>query len=69
MHRILETLGGAWQLLLLAIRSRGRLNSPYWKWRKETAFGIDPTKRPPWSEQCRAILDYGRWVHRMKRRM
>ena len=45
------------------------MNSPYWKWRNETAFGTDSTKRPPLRERIYAILEYGKWVHRMKRRL
>ena len=69
MRSILETLGGVWALMALAWKSRLRMNSPYWRWRKETAFGSDPGKRPPLREQMRAILEYGKWVHRMKRRL
>ena len=67
MRRWLETLGGLWELLLLAARSRFRMGGAYWRWRRETAFGTDPARRPPRRERLRAVLDYGRWVYRMKR--
>ena len=62
-----DTLGGLWELALIAVRSRGRLGSGYWKWRAETAFGSDPTRRPPVHQRLRQVMAYGRWVHRMKR--
>lgn len=69
MRTLFETLGGIWELMLLALKSRLRMNSPYWKWRNETAFGTDSAKRPPLRERVHAILEYGKWVHRMKRRL
>jgi hypothetical protein len=67
MRWIIDTIGGAWELLLLACRARFRLNSAYWTWRRETAFGSDPISMPSSAERRRAVLDYGRWVFRMKR--
>ena len=67
MRRLVEILGGLWELLLLAVRSRFRLRGAYWRWRDETAFGGDPAARPPLGQRLRAVLDYGRWVYRMKR--
>jgi len=67
MRRVIETIGGLWELFLLGWRSRFRFNSPYWRWRYETAFGSDPALRPPRRERIRAMLDYGRWVRRMKK--
>lgn len=66
--RIAEIAGGVWELLLLAARSRFRMRGAYWRWRAETAFGTDPAARPPLRRRLRAVLDYGVWVHRMKRR-
>jgi len=68
MTRILETIGGVWQLLLLALKTSCRLRGKYWRWRYETAFGSDPARLPSRSARLGAMLDYGRWVHRMKRR-
>lgn len=69
MRHVLETLGGVWELVVLAWKSRLRLRSPYWKWRSETAFGNDLSKRPPLRERIHTIIEYGKWVHRMKRRL
>ena len=67
MRNIAETLGGLWELGWLAVKTRFRLRGAYWRWRQETAFGRDPSLRPSrWQRLC-AILDYGRWVYRMKR--
>ncbi len=67
MRGLTETLGGLWELFLLAARSRFRVRGRYWRWRYETTFGGDPAARPPWWRRVRAVLDYGRWVYRMKR--
>ena len=64
---VADTLGGLWQLLMLAGRSGFRTRGPYWRWRYETAFGSDPALLPPRAARLRAILAYGCWVHRMKR--
>jgi hypothetical protein len=67
MGRVMNTLGGIWALVLLAASSGFRLGGRYWRWRRETAFGRDSGARPgPW-RRVRATLEYGRWVHRMKR--
>lgn len=68
MRHLLETIGGMWALLMLAARTRFRLRGSYWRWRMETAFGSDRTKWPPRRERFHAILDYARWVHRMRKR-
>ncbi|MFN0133518.1 MAG: hypothetical protein ACKVW3_13450 [Phycisphaerales bacterium] len=65
MSRLCEILGGLWQLARLAAISRFRLRGPYWSWRMHTAFGRGlPASR---GALVRSILDYGRWVHRMRR--
>lgn len=64
-----ESIGGAMALFLLAMRSGFRLDSSYWRWRGETAFGSDPRTRPPIRLRLSAMMDYGRWVYRMKRRL
>lgn len=62
----LDTLGALWVLATLAWRSRGRLRSPYWRWRLQTAF---PGGRHPggWGAQARSVLDYARWAWRIRR--
>jgi hypothetical protein len=67
MRGIVDTLGGLWELLLLAWKTRFRLRGAYWRWRYETAFGRDPAHMPSRRERIRAMLDYGRWVYRIKR--
>jgi hypothetical protein len=69
MSRVRETLGGLWCLALLAMRGAWRTRSAYWQWRHETAFGHNAAQRPPLHERLRAMIDYGRWVYRMKRRL
>ncbi len=62
---MLETLGGVYELVRLAFLTRFRLRGPYWKWRLHTAFGRGyPAKK----ELVRSVLEYGRWVHRMRRK-
>ncbi|HRP63106.1 MAG TPA: hypothetical protein PK400_07435 [Phycisphaerales bacterium] len=67
MRTLLDTIGGIWELFLLAWKSGFRMRNAYWKWRYETAFGTDPAKMPSAKERRKAILDYGRWVYRTKR--
>ncbi len=67
MGRGVDTLGGLWELGVLAVRSRFRLRGPYWRWRRETAFGTCATARPTRWRRVLAVLGYGRWVYRMKR--
>jgi hypothetical protein len=65
MRTLLDTLGGLYQLTRLAVLSRFRFRGPYWRWRLHTAFGRGfPPSR--W-ELLRALLAYGRWMHRMRR--
>lgn len=67
MSRIRQTIGGLGELLALAARSRFRMRGPYWRWRFETAFGADPARWPARRRRLGAILEYGRWIWRMKR--
>lgn len=65
MRRLLDTLGGLFELLRLGTVTRFDFKGDYWSWRLHTAFGRGaPQSR---GEMVRAILDYGRWVHRMRR--
>ncbi|MCW5776825.1 MAG: hypothetical protein KIS87_10330 [Phycisphaeraceae bacterium] len=60
-----ETIGGLYALARLGLISRFRFRGAYWRWRLYTAFGQGtPASRV---ELVRAILRYGRWMHRMKR--
>lgn len=67
MRHLLETVCGIWELLRLGAKTKFKLRGRYWRWRFETAFGSDPARYPSRAERFRAILDYGRWVHRMRR--
>ena len=67
VRSVLHTLDAFWQLARLAIVTRGRLHGRYWHWRRETAFGTDPSRMPPRMERLRAVLRYGHWVGRMRR--
>jgi hypothetical protein len=64
MRGFFETLGGLWQLLRLGLLSKFRFGGPYWKWRRHTAFGRGT---PPRGELVRGVLEYGRWMHRMRK--
>ena len=65
MRRFLETLGGLYQLTRLGVDTRFRFNGPWWQWRLHTAFGNGmPASR---RELARSVLDYGRWIYRMRR--
>jgi hypothetical protein len=80
LRYLLDTVGGVYELARLAVISRFRFGGEYWRWRMQTAFG--PTGRPPpppaehgrysgtrGSHGARAVLDYARWVRRMRRQM
>lgn len=65
MRALIDTLGGLYELLRLAVISRFRFSGAYWQWRLQTAFGRGyPASR---AELLRSILDYGRWVYRTRR--
>ena len=65
VSRILPTVGGLYQLARLGVLTRFAFRGPYWRWRLETAFGRG---RPDSArEMIRGVLDYGRWMHRMRR--
>ncbi len=64
MRNLLDTVAGLSDLLLLFAKTGFRLRSPYWQWRLHTAFGRGyPSKR----EFARGMLEYARWVSRMRR--
>ncbi|MBX3356531.1 MAG: hypothetical protein KF724_12615 [Phycisphaeraceae bacterium] len=63
----LEPWRALWQLARLAWAVRFRLNGPYLRWRRETAFGHDPSKWPSPAERRAAVLRYGAWMSQMKR--
>ena len=63
----IDTIGGIWALAWLGVQSGFRMNGPYWRWRRETAFGSDPEQWPSARERRKTMLEYGRWVFRMRR--
>ncbi len=65
MTRFCDTLGALWQLFRLAWITRFRFQGPYWQWRLHTAFGRGYPQRR--TELFKAVLEYGRWVHRTRR--
>ena len=68
--KMIELLGGLWALCAIALRTGFRPSRhPYWKWREETAFGTEARQQPSAAERRHVLLDFGRWVYRMRRRM
>lgn len=63
---MMEILGALYQLARLAVITRFAFKGPYWRWRLHTAFG---NHRPSPAQAWASILEYGRWVHRMRRGM
>lgn len=64
LARVVETLGGCYELLRLALITRCRFRGAYWSWRLHTAFG---NGTPPRREMIRSVLEYARWVYRVRR--
>lgn len=65
LQRVIDTLGGLYELARLACITRCRFRGPYWRWRMETAFGRGlPHSR---SELLRSLLHYGVWCYRTRR--
>lgn len=67
MQNVIDTIGGIWALLVLALTTRCRLRGKYWRWRYETAFGSEPDKYTTRRQRLRAMIEYGKWVRRMKK--
>jgi hypothetical protein len=66
MTFLLSLPGALYELARLALLTGFRLKGPYWTWRLNTAFGRG---YPPRSEMLVSILEYARWVRRMRRGM
>lgn len=60
----MRTVWGLWWLLVILLRSRFRLGGAYWVWRRRTAVGDG---RRPAREMVAGVLEYARWVARMRR--
>jgi hypothetical protein len=66
VRALIQNLGAVYELVRLGVLTRFRLRGPYWRWRMHTAFGRGyPRSR---LELARAVLAYGRWMRRMRRR-
>lgn len=64
MWRLIETLGGLYELARLGVITRFRFRGDYWSWRLHTAFGRGyPASK---LELVRSVLAYGRWIFRMR---
>lgn len=65
LRTVWDTIAGGLELLRLGFLSRFRFRGVYWSWRMHTAFGRGlPASR--W-EVVRAAIDYGRWIHAIRR--
>lgn len=65
MRWIRETCGGLYELIRLGFLSGFRFKGAYWQWRLHTAFGRGyPASK---GELVRSVLEYGRWIHRLRR--
>ena len=63
----MRNIFGLLSLLRLVGEAGFRVRSAYWDWRMETAVGADRARRPSRGAMRRAALEYGRWVHAMRR--
>lgn len=64
LYRPTAKILGLWALIRLAFALKFRFGSRYWKWRMETAFG---KHKMPGREKRKAAIEYGQWVHQMKK--
>jgi hypothetical protein len=65
MRALLSIPGAIYELLRLGVITRFDFRGPYWTWRMNTAFGRGmPASR---RELVHSVLEYGRWVRRMRR--
>ncbi len=65
MHSLLTLPGALYELLRLGIITRFDFKGPYWTWRTNTAFGRGMPESK--AELIRNVLEYARWVRRMRR--
>ncbi|MFO0833021.1 MAG: hypothetical protein U0637_14410 [Phycisphaerales bacterium] len=61
------TLRALWELFRLGWITRFRMSGLYWRWRTGTALGPRGADAVSAAERRRAVLEYGRWVARMRR--
>jgi hypothetical protein len=55
-----------WNLFLVGCATGFKLRGPYWRWRKETAFGSNASRMPNAAARRHAALEYGAWVGQMR---
>ncbi|HLP82720.1 MAG TPA: hypothetical protein VK157_00075 [Phycisphaerales bacterium] len=65
MRHHLDTLWALYELARLYVITGGKLKGAYWTWRWQTALGDNHGKSR--RELVQAMLEYGRWVARMRR--
>jgi hypothetical protein len=65
MRHHLDTLWAFYELARLFIITGGKLKGAYWTWRWQTALGNNHGKTR--TELLRAMIEYGRWVAKMRR--
>ena len=63
-RRVIE---GCLGLLLLVIAHKGRFKREYWRWRQETAFGVDGKANLSRGARWKAILAFGQWSWRLRK--
>jgi hypothetical protein len=65
MRYLLDTIGAIFELGRLGLITGFKFRGEYWSWRMNAAFGrgYPATRR----EMVHSVLEYGRWVHRMRR--
>ncbi|MEM7756286.1 MAG: hypothetical protein AAF297_11685 [Planctomycetota bacterium] len=67
MTAFTDTVVGLFALFVLAVRTGFRVSGPnahpYWRWRHDTAQG----KSAAPTSQSHAVLEYARWIGRMRR--
>jgi hypothetical protein len=64
-----HTLGGLYELARMACITRANFSGKYWTWRWQTALGPQGMHGPiRGSERRRAMLEYARWVWRLRGR-
>jgi hypothetical protein len=61
----MRTLAALFQLLRLALITRGNFRGKYWSWRMHTALG--PNHGKTRGELIAAALEYGRWIARLRK--
>jgi hypothetical protein len=62
----MRLLRAVFALARLGVATRFRLGGAYWSWRRETAFGRDPSRWPSASHRRKAMIEYADWVSQMR---